>query len=231
MKMRKLRAPFSEAARMKMRLGAFSSVIQAEATAVIADPSRGASWGKAAETAVKDLVDRVHGVCESDTDVIAPSVRTLKAVQTSLEAVTADRFNDACYDGLGAAVSALTATAAPLQQAYRDILIFQQRRPALARKLNDYIRAGAFLPRSQELHDRLCHLSGFAKGLEIFGNQVAHHARAGDIRQAMRRMGPTLKTLPQECQHILKNFERDKDVLAHGLPAGIPVGKPLRFRK
>lgn len=231
MKMRKMRAPFSEAAQLKICLAVFSPAIQAEAAAVIADPAKAASWGKTLEMEIRSLVDRTYVVCQDSVDLIGPGRLTLEAVQASLEAAAADRFNDTVHDGLGTAVGALTAAARPLQRAYRDILVFVQRKPALAKELDDYIRAAGFLPRSKEMHDRLCYLSGLAEGLEIFSKKMALDARTVDLREAMRSMGPALKTLPRECQDILKNYTRDKEVLAHGLPAEINVGKPLRFRQ
>lgn len=230
MRTRKINEVFGEEARLKLRLAVFSPAIQAEAAAVIADPLQAKSWGKTVESALTALYERVHKVCENDADLITPSVRALEAVQAGLEAVMADRFNDAAHAGLGKAVGALTATAEPLQQAYRDILLFHRRKPVLAKDLDDYIKAAAFLPRSQEMYDRLGYLSGLAKGLEIYSNQVARHARAEDIRQAMKHMGPLLKTLPQECRGLLENFSRDQNALKNGLPEPVRVGRPLRFR-
>jgi hypothetical protein len=236
MKTRKASQDFDAATQVKICLAGFLPEIQAQAAAILADPAKASSWGRKLEHAARAAQRKVRRDIDKEPVLVDAAARALEGVLAAMEAVPAGSLSAEAYANLTGALDALATAARPLKDAYRDILLFEHDIPAFKARADEHIRAAAFLPPSQALHDRVCFLEGFRKGIGDFGRSLDASTAVSNIKRAIALIRPTIEDLPRDYRARLKQFECDRqlereiNIISEGLPAAVGVRKPLHFR-
>ncbi len=230
MKTRKATQSFDQATQVKIRLAGFLPDIQVQAAAILADPGKASSWGKKLEHEARIAHRRVQRAIGNESGLIDAAARALDGVVTAVAAVPAGSLSADAYAGLGRALDALATAARPLKEAYRDILLCEHDLPGFKIRADEHIRAAAFLPPSQALHDRVCYLEGFRDGLDDFDRTLDASPAVANIKRAVALIRPTLDKQPREYRARLSQFESEINMISEGLPGVVRVAKPLHFR-
>jgi hypothetical protein len=230
MKTRTASKAFDDISRIKTRLAGFLPEVQAQAAAILADPSKASSWGRKVERDVRAANRKVQRCVDNEPVLIDAAARALEDVATALQCAPAGSLDaDACAE-LGRSLDALAVAARPLKEAHRDILSCQHDIPGFRTRMDEHIKAAALLPPSQALHDRVCFLEGLRQGLDGFRRSLDDSSAVSNIKRCVGLLRASTSGLPKEYRAKLEKI-REIEIISEGLQSAISVHRPLAFRR